>query len=171
MLKSLSAKMDAFLVFLSLKIIDLKTDFFNFIQKRPMQIFPWKEDYLIYVDKIDRQHQRLVEILNNLASAMSQGKGKDVLGETLNELIDYTVYHFSEEEKYFDQINYPGAEKHRKEHQLLIEDVLKFKTSYEAGKVGLTIELMKYLKNWVINHINNIDKEFGRYLRDSKVRG
>ncbi len=136
-----------------------------------MQLFPWKREYSIYVNEIDQQHQNLIKILNDLASAMSKGKGKDVLGETLNELIDYTVYHFSEEEKYFDQINYPNAEEHRKEHKLFIEDVLKFKANYEEEKVVLTIELMRYLKDWVIHHINGVDKEFGRYLRDSKVRG
>ena len=135
-----------------------------------MFIFPWMDKYSVHVDSIDVQHQKLVELLNDLTFAMSSGKGNLVLESILNELIDYTVYHFGEEEKYFSQINYPQAEGHLEEHHKLIEKVMQFKTDFEAKKAGLSIELMRFLKEWLINHINGTDKQLGFMLNKAGIK-
>lgn len=135
-----------------------------------MFIFPWMDKYSVHVESIDAQHQKLVELLNNLASAMSSGKGNLVLETTLNELIDYTVYHFGDEEIYFSRINYPQAEDHLLEHRKLIEKVSQFKLDFEAKKIGLSIELMRFLKEWLINHISGTDKQLGMMLNKAGIK-
>jgi len=135
-----------------------------------MSIFPWKSKYSVYVESIDEQHKKLVDLLNFLSEEMSKGKAKAVLAPILDNLIDYTFYHFEEEEKYFEKIDYPNAEKHRAEHQQLIEDVLRFKTNHEAHKIGLTVELMKFLKEWLINHISGTDMDLGKLLNRSGIK-
>lgn len=134
-----------------------------------MFVFPWLEKYSIGVEAFDEQHKKLVELLNQLASAMAEGKGKTVLEPVLNNLIKYTVFHFNEEEKYFDRFDYSGAEVHRVEHLKLIEEVKQFKTDYDAGKIGITVELMRFLKGWLINHIADTDKEFGKLLNNKNI--
>ncbi len=134
-----------------------------------MFVFPWLDKYSVGVQKIDEQHKKLVELLNELASAMAEGKGKTVLESVLKKLIDYTIFHFNDEEKYFDKIDYPEAAEHRVEHVKLIEKVNQFKADFDEGKIGLTIELMRFLKNWLINHIAGTDKELGILLNDAEI--
>lgn len=135
-----------------------------------MSIFPWIDKYSVYVEGIDLQHKKLVELLDTLALGMAKGKGKTILGSTLNELINYTVYHFGEEEKYFDLVDYPAAEKHQKEHEKLMEQVYQFKADFDTNKVGLTIDLMLFLKEWLINHINGTDKQLGVILNKAGIK-
>lgn len=134
-----------------------------------MAIFNWLEKYNINVDQIDVQHKKLVRLLNELASAMSNGEGKTVLEDILTQLIDYTTVHFKDEESYFDKIDYPQADKHRNEHKDLMEQVMQFKDNYDSGKAGLTIELMLFLKEWLIKHICDTDKEFGNALNRAGI--
>ena len=134
-----------------------------------MFVFPWLDKYSVQVDKIDEQHKMLVELLNQLASAMSQGKGRMVLESVLEKLVDYTVFHFSEEEKYFDQIDYPQAGDHQKEHADLLEEVIQFKADFDAGNVRITVKLMQFLKEWLINHINGTDKQYSHHLNERGI--
>lgn len=135
-----------------------------------MSIFIWKKEYSVYVEAIDDQHKQLVEILNELIDGMMNGKTKDILEPILNKLIEYTVQHFKDEEEYFDKIDYPQKDEHIEEHRKLIADVEKFKDEYTAGKIGITIELMRYLKEWLINHISGTDKELGKLLYKNGIQ-
>lgn len=129
-----------------------------------MAIFIWQDRYKVKVESIDEQHQKLVEILNELASSMSKGKGREVLDRILSDLIEYTQVHFKSEEDYFDAIDYPQAAQHIKEHQDLLNQVLAFKADFDSGKLNLTIDLMLFLKEWLLKHIKETDKELGKAI-------
>lgn len=101
---------------------------------------------------------------------MSKGKGNVVLKSTFNELIDYTVYHFADEEKYFESIDYPLADSHREEHRKLIEQVSKLQTDFESNKIGISIDVMRFLKKWLIDHISGVDMDLGRELNRSGIK-
>jgi hemerythrin len=118
----------------------------------------------VNVVEIDKQHQKLIGMINDLHDAMLQGKGKDILGKTVNGLISYTGSHFKTEERYFDQFGYPEANNHKKEHSDFITKVSEFKNGFEKGKLGLTIEIMNFLSDWLRNHINGIDKKYGPFF-------
>lgn len=135
-----------------------------------MSIFPWMKKYEVNVESIDTQHKKLVELLNKLAEEMSQGKGSDVLNAIFNELADYTIYHFSDEEKYFDQINYPLSDEHKEKHRLFIEQLSGFRADFEIKKIGVSIEVMRFLKDWLIEHISKTDMGLGRMLNRSGIK-
>lgn len=135
-----------------------------------MSIFPWMRKYEVNVESIDLQHKKLVELLNTLAEAMSRGKGNDVLNLIFSELVDYTVYHFSEEEKHFDQIDYPFSDEHKEEHRLLIEQASQLQADFKTNKTGVSIDVMRFLKQWLIEHISGTDMELGRLLNKSGIK-
>jgi len=135
-----------------------------------MSIIQWNENLSVNVDEIDKQHQKLVGMINDLSDAMSEGKGKDVLGKITNGLIDYTVSHFQTEEKYFDLYKYPDTIKHKKEHSDFVKKVVAFKADFESGKVGLSIQVMYFLSDWLKNHIKVVDKEYGPYFNQKGLK-
>ena len=135
-----------------------------------MSVFPWMDKYSVHVKEIDLQHKKLVDLLNVLAEAMSNGRGNDVLNTIFNELVDYTVFHFAEEEKYFEKIEYPQADEHRNEHKELVEQALKLKADFESNKIGISIEVMQFLKKWLIDHISGTDMELGKMLNRSGIK-
>ncbi len=129
-----------------------------------MALVVWKDIYSVNVNEIDQQHKKLVAIVNELHDAMTIGKGKDVLGKVLGELIDYTLYHFATEEKYFDLYDYPESDHHKKQHKDLVEQVASLQGKFEKGEKVLTLEVMNFLRDWLHDHIVGSDKLFGPYL-------
>jgi hemerythrin len=123
-----------------------------------MDLVRWNESLSVKVTEIDRQHQKLVSMINELGEAMRQGKGKDALSKIINGLVSYTVTHFKTEEKYFDQFGYPKRDSHKKEHAEFVKKVSDFKDGFENGSITLTIEIMYYLSDWVQKHIKGSDK-------------
>ncbi|MGA2938094.1 MAG: hemerythrin domain-containing protein [Syntrophobacteraceae bacterium] len=63
-----------------------------------MALIQWNDSLSVNVVDIDKQHQKLVGMINELNDAMRQGKGKDALGKIVNGLIIYAGTHFKTEE-------------------------------------------------------------------------
>lgn len=132
-------------------------------------LITWNEKYSIGIDEIDNQHQQLIDTLNKLFDAMSEGKGKQILESIFDDLTNYTVNHFSTEEKCMIVHAFPEYINHKNEHKKLIEDVNAFKKEYLNGNTKISIELIRYLKDWLLNHILGSDKELGNYLKQNQV--
>jgi hemerythrin len=130
-----------------------------------MPLIVWNDNLSIHIGEIDRQHQQLVKLVNELNDAMRQGKGKDVLSKTLSGLITYTATHFGTEERYFNQFEYPATADHKKEHRAFVAKVSNFKEKFEGGRVGLSIEIMNFLSDWLIKHIQGIDKQYAPFFK------
>ncbi len=58
-----------------------------------MELVQWSESLSVTIREIDRQHQKLFDMINELHQAQLQGKGKDVQGKIVNGLISYTNEH------------------------------------------------------------------------------
>ena len=125
-----------------------------------MALIAWNENLSFKVAEIDEQHKKLVAMINELNEAMQQGKGKEVIGDILMGLADYTDEHFSTEGKYFYQFKYPDCLAHTKEHQEFVARVGDFIREFDSGKVMLSIQVMSFLKEWLGNHIQGSDKEY-----------
>lgn len=134
-----------------------------------MALVDWKDIYVVNVAEVDEQHKKLVALINELHQAMLVGKGKEVMSKILSDLVDYTVYHFGTEEKFFDQYEYPETELHKKQHKELTDQVLAVQKKYEAGEKVLTIDVMNFLRDWLHDHIVGSDKLFGPYLNSKGV--
>lgn len=130
----------------------------------------WGPQFSVGIQEIDEQHKRLVSMVNSLYKAFKEGTERQVIASILNGLVEYTVYHFGTEEKYFEQFGYPEAEVHKKIHADLTRKVLAFKEKFDEGKATVSIELLKFLKDWLTNHICITDKKYGPYLKEKGLK-
>ena len=131
--------------------------------------FQWNETYSVKVDAMDAQHQQLFGIIRELFTAMRSGHGKAVAGEVLERLIDYTGNHFAAEEQLMEKHGYPQLAAHRVEHRNLENKVRAFKKEFDAGSIAITLELMTFLQNWLTNHVQTVDQQYGVYLNSRGV--
>jgi len=131
-----------------------------------MAFIRWEEKYRINVKKIDEQHKRLFEILNVLHNAMLNGKSKKVIGKALAELAEYTISHFTDEEEYMKQYDYPGYTLHKKEHDELLKQITEVLRNFDSGKGTLSMSTMYFLKDWLYKHIINTDLLYANYFRN-----
>jgi len=100
---------------------------------------------------------------------MKAGKSKEVIGKILDELINYTGYHFKTEEDLFDKYGYPDKNTHKRQHGDFVDQVVKLKEDYDSGKSVLSIDLMNFLKDWLLKHIAGTDKKYTPFLNSKGV--
>lgn len=124
-----------------------------------MDFFVWDDSYSVNVKEIDNQHRKLIEMVNNFYLDIEKNN-KESLKTLLRGLVDYTEYHFSTEERYFEKFNYSKLKAHKKSHDSFVKKVKDVKEKYDDGKLVLSFEITDFLKNWLIEHIKGEDKEF-----------
>jgi hemerythrin len=129
-----------------------------------MALIAWSNALSVGINEIDKQHQQLIKLINNLNQAMKDGKGKDVLAQTLKGLVDYTISHFGVEESYFDRFSYPDKLAHKKTHAEFIGKVGNFNKSLEDGQLALSVQVMTYLSDWLRQHIQGVDKNYSAFF-------
>lgn len=134
-----------------------------------MALIKWSERFSVNIKVIDEDHMKLAGLINTLYDAMCMGKGNDVLGKVLTDLIDYTVYHFRTEEDFFESYGYSEFRQHKKEHDELTNQAVELKNKHDRGEVVLTIEVMNFLRDWLINHILDSDKKYISFLNSKGV--
>jgi len=122
--------------------------------------FFWKDEYSVGVKEIDRQHIKIVEMLNDLYTAYMQNDYNKKNKEVLSALADYSIHHFKTEEKYFHQFGFEHAIEHIKEHQDFKEKVAIFRKAYDENKSALTLSMINFLREWLNHHILIEDKKY-----------
>jgi len=129
-----------------------------------MPLIAWKEVYQTGIVVLDKEHQGLVEQINRLGEAIREKRGEDLLGDILQALADYTESHFEHEERLMQDYGFPGLPEHRQKHQELRDTVQAMKARSEGATEGLARELYKFLRGWLLEHIVEVDKQYGAYL-------
>ncbi|MDH5473315.1 MAG: bacteriohemerythrin [Gammaproteobacteria bacterium] len=125
----------------------------------------WKDAYSVGHKDIDLDHKKLLGMINHLQTAVHYQTDEDSIENTLNELIEYTKYHFSREEKIMQDHNYPGLDEHKQEHAQMVDQVTKFIDEYRVDKTRTIDNVLQFLKSWLINHINGSDQKYRPYLK------
>lgn len=127
-------------------------------------LFPWSDIYSVKIGIVDGQHKKLVDIINRLHDAMREGQARERLGQILSDLIQYTQFHFSTEEKLMESRGYPDYVQHKVEHDRLASTVLDLQRKFQKNEIGLTVDVMQFLKDWLVKHILGSDKKYAPFL-------
>jgi len=118
----------------------------------------WNEGLSVGVQAMDQHHQKLVDLINRLHSAMRSGQGGAFIGSALDELAQYTQYHFTAEEKLMEKHHCPELAEQKELHAQFIATVSDLQQRLASGQHGMTTDVLPMLKNWLVDHIQNKDK-------------
>ena len=124
----------------------------------------WQKDYNIGITVVDEQHEKLCSMLTNLETSIKSDDVYQAMGDILKELVQYTKYHFEEEEKVMQRISYPDFEKHKKLHKNLVNEIVTILVDLKNGKEISASELKTFLQKWLMDHILVEDKKIGEYF-------
>lgn len=128
--------------------------------------FTWNQDLSVNVGLIDEQHKRFVQMLDDFYQAILQGKEKQELAKLFEGLGNYANYHFATEEKYFDEFNYEGSAEHKAEHNAFRDKVADIKQRADSGDEQVSTELIDFLEDWLVKHVNGLDKKYTKCFND-----
>jgi len=126
-----------------------------------MAIFIWDDSYKTGEESIDEQHKKLVDLLNQLDESLNIGGDPHIVINLLDELVEYTKFHFKDEEKFMTghEYNEKDYQDHLLVHQQFIDQINEAQKTCLADPEHITDELLDFLVQWLINHILLTDKQ------------
>ncbi|MBN2657898.1 MAG: bacteriohemerythrin [Spirochaetales bacterium] len=129
----------------------------------------WDESISVKVELFDNHHKKLLMLINQLFHAMEKGEGKSSLLSILDELVRYTEYHFTAEEKAFEKYSYPEIEAHKKQHRSFVSKAKELQKGFREGSAVLSDEVLDFLQDWVVNHIMKVDSQYSAFLSGKNI--
>ena len=124
--------------------------------------FEFTEKYYTGIAFVDEEHATLFSIIREADELISQELLHDKYDEIkkiLEELKDYTIHHFHDEEEYMKRICYPGLKVQQHAHQAFVDRFSEIDLDVmDDNQQEYLEELVEFLRNWLINHILKVDK-------------
>ena len=136
-----------------------------------MAYFEWADDLAIDGGgPIDADHRKLVDLVNELHTATSEGRGMEIVANIMEQLVAYTTEHLHREEAEMAAVNFPNLERHKIGHAKFIESLQDLQKKYESGSITVASQLSTILRDWLSLHIRRSDKELLEFLKKSRKK-
>lgn len=130
----------------------------------------WKPEYSVKVAVLDEDHKKLLALTWKLFKSLNSLRSKDEAAVVMKELADYTIDHFGREEALMEQHGFPGLAGHRKEHEDMVRKIREASANFETNSLQASREVLHFLQDWLVNHINVTDKGYSDFLNGKGVR-
>jgi hemerythrin len=129
-----------------------------------MAYFEWADDMVIDGGPIDSDHKKLVDLVNELHSATTEGRGFEVIEKIMTELIGYTREHLEREEQLMASLRFPNLERHKIGRMHFAKQLDELQKKYSEGSLTVASQLSTVLRDWLSLHIRRSDKEIKVFL-------
>lgn len=132
-----------------------------------MQVkFVWDATLATGFSDVDLQHKKLVSIIEEVRKAL-EAEAKDytiAISKAVKSLVDYTEYHFSEEEALMRKHSYPNLDSHKKEHAAFVAQVRELLATVNTQNKEAGKKFYSFLGTWLFAHIARSDKAWAVYI-------
>ncbi len=129
-------------------------------------MYEMKDEYKIGVEHIDEQHKKLFELADKAYMLLKDEftiDKYDKIVEILNELKEYTIFHFKSEEEYMESINYKRMFTQKIEHDRFIKSLEEIDlTHVDQNQDESLVKMLEFLNQWLTEHILKNDKLIGQ---------
>ena len=118
----------------------------------------WGDNWATGNETIDSDHKYLVDTINSLTDAVGKKQERTVLLGILRELADFSTKHFAREEVIWQDGGLTSLAGHKEIHRDLLNQINDFVKKFSDGQVEITVDLMTFLRNWLVEHVFQTDK-------------
>ena len=135
-----------------------------------MDYFCWDKKYETGIDNIDRQHQKLVDLLNQYSHTLSVNSELPAIEQSLKLLTDYVIYHFRDEEKALHDSALSEKEKglHLREHMMFTYKVATLTEDNDLNDREFAEDLHQFLYQWMSSHFLTADMKLAQAIKNSQ---
>lgn len=120
----------------------------------------WKDEYSVGVPELDRQHRRLIGLINRLSEESVDGV---LMGWVFEALETYVKEHFSAEEAMLEAADYADLAEHRRRHRAFEQWLSAVRQTYSLGMTSpdlLAVSVNAFLRDWLVTHILSADMAY-----------
>lgn len=130
-----------------------------------MAYMDWKDHYSVENALIDKQHQALFGLVNEVAEKVKSGNLPEIKG-VIKRLSSYTVEHFRDEEAIMRKAGYPDLEDHQMIHAELLEKVEGLQAKLEKNQAVSLVSVIRFLSDWLKDHILKDDMSYKASIKN-----
>lgn len=123
---------------------------------QPVFALEWREGFCMGIDSLDREHRQLF--------AMVLALNLGTVENTMSQLLDYVVTHFSHEQEAMEQSGYPAFEQHLRLHEAFASEIAEYLMVNDGWTEERVKDLRRFLNKWLISHNMTHDIRFGKWL-------
>jgi len=116
---------------------------------------------------LDRDHRTLIGLVNQMSQPANR-QDRAVLEFVLDELLDYTVAHFSREEDHMRLIGFSDQERHIAIHRSLTNQLASIRNNFITGNRDMGTEVADFVADWLRNHILREDQRYQAEEEESR---
>lgn len=136
-------------------------------QLPPSKIFIFDESFSVQIPRMDNQHSKIFDYINNLYNVMRNGAIPKDMVKAIDELISFAVYHLDDEEKLLKKYSFSGLAEHIQIHRRITNQVLVLQKEYvKTHSSVVATKLLLFLKDWLVEHIKQEDMKYSGELKD-----
>ncbi|EIW20344.1 MULTISPECIES: bacteriohemerythrin [Pelosinus] len=122
----------------------------------------WEDKYSLGVESIDEQHKELFRIANRIYELLKNEMildKYDHIMEIIDELKNYTVDHFKDEEEYMKSIGYKKFLSHKVAHTDFLDKMENIDVNkIDNGHNEYLLSILDFVCLWLVEHIMKEDK-------------
>lgn len=134
-----------------------------------MPFIMWSKDIETGIEIVDKQHKMLIDMINEFHDAIMAGQSSEKMDDIVTGLLYYAQTHFGTEEEFFRKYNYPDRQAHIREHNEFIMNITSKFDKMKKGELVLSVEISKFLRDWLLNHVMSSDRKFAPYIKEIVV--
>ena len=132
-------------------------------KKEPADPFAFTDEFRTQIPLVDKEHETLFDLVRQTYELVHDefrvDKFDDII-EIIEELRDYTIKHFADEERYMKSINYDGLAEQVAAHTAFVEKLNNIDfDEIDRDQEDALDKLIKFLLNWLVQHILKVDKK------------
>ena len=129
----------------------------------------WEDKFSVGISIIDEEHMKLIGILNKAIIVNEHNDNTEETKDILGDMIEYSRKHFLREETNMLKFKFPEYQLHRKEHLAFISKTVMSYHNLISGHCQITNEILEYLKDWLVQHIQVSDKKYANYFNQNHI--
>jgi hemerythrin-like metal-binding protein len=124
----------------------------------------WEDEYAVGHSELDAHHRRMFEIINALYEAATTGIAEEQIRQTFLDMHQYTQIHFRAEENVLSAVRYPRLSDQKRAHGAFVGKLDELSRISLIPSQALSLDVLQFLKNWWLNHILEMDKDYAAHL-------
>jgi len=122
----------------------------------------WSDRLSLSYEPMDETHKEFVMLCGALAE-----DNPNSFVERLDALIEHSVVHFEQENKWMEETSFPPARCHKQEHDAVLEVMREVRQRILNGDADLAPRLAQELPHWFEHHVDTMDNMLARFMAAS----
>lgn len=132
-------------------------------------LFKFSEPFSVQVHDLDEEHKGIFDYINKIHKAIKERKTAGEILPILKDLYEWTTNHFAHEEELMKKVQYKDYDAQKRAHTKLLDDVNANIQKIERNEDINLIQLMIFLKDWLVSHIMGMDKKYSEPMNRNGI--